>query len=294
MILLCRTIGRSAAAAWVAAVSYAFSGVAVAEVFFPHIQPGMTLLPVDPLGRGARPAPSRLSRFAGAGRALRARPPGRRRLHDHARRSSARRAGSRSRRIARAQLRSAGGLAAAIGVAALAAAPQIVATLLWIPLTNRARRRDEALRRLALLDSSLAPARARRSVPFGPAMAPLDRATCGASRSFTDGHGSLRDALRGRLRGDRRAPIAWRSARARRAVSRGPPRAGLALLTVDAPEPSCRRAGQSRTSPLPLRNPEKFAVAVVLALALSRRDRVRCLAAPPAAPGLAARRRRCC
>jgi hypothetical protein len=45
MMLFLRSISASRAAGWVGAVTYAFSGVAVGEVFFPHIQPGMTLLP---------------------------------------------------------------------------------------------------------------------------------------------------------------------------------------------------------------------------------------------------------
>ncbi len=45
MILLVRATGGSRAAAWLGATTYVFSGVVVAEVFFPHIQPGMALLP---------------------------------------------------------------------------------------------------------------------------------------------------------------------------------------------------------------------------------------------------------
>lgn len=45
MILLLRSIGASRSAAWIGAVTYAFSGPAVTEVFFPNIHPGMALLP---------------------------------------------------------------------------------------------------------------------------------------------------------------------------------------------------------------------------------------------------------
>ena len=45
MIVLCLSLGRSSVAAWIAASTYVLSGVGVSEVFFPHIQPGMTLLP---------------------------------------------------------------------------------------------------------------------------------------------------------------------------------------------------------------------------------------------------------
>ena len=44
-MLLLRAIGASSSAAMIAAAAYAFSGVAVSEVFYPHIQPGLMLLP---------------------------------------------------------------------------------------------------------------------------------------------------------------------------------------------------------------------------------------------------------
>jgi hypothetical protein len=43
--LLLRSIGSSTAAAWVGAVTYVFSGVGVSYVFYPHIHPGMALFP---------------------------------------------------------------------------------------------------------------------------------------------------------------------------------------------------------------------------------------------------------
>ncbi len=45
MILLLRSIGGSHPAAWIAAVSFAFSGVLVSEVFYSAFQPGASLLP---------------------------------------------------------------------------------------------------------------------------------------------------------------------------------------------------------------------------------------------------------
>ncbi|HEY3123638.1 MAG TPA: hypothetical protein VGK70_06210, partial [Thermoanaerobaculia bacterium] len=45
MIVLLRTIGASRAGSWIGAVTYAISGVGVSEVFYPHIHPGMALLP---------------------------------------------------------------------------------------------------------------------------------------------------------------------------------------------------------------------------------------------------------
>ena len=45
MIVLLRAIGVSRAGAWIGAVTYTLSGVGVSEVFYPHIHPGMALLP---------------------------------------------------------------------------------------------------------------------------------------------------------------------------------------------------------------------------------------------------------
>ncbi|MDQ6894082.1 MAG: hypothetical protein M3167_15535 [Acidobacteriota bacterium] len=136
MIALLRAIGASAAGAWIAAATYVFSGVGVSEVFYTNIHPGMALLPW--IGwAAARPASSARARIvplallfaldflAGdpftigiAGAACVAwivleTPPGARR-------------------------RDAARLAGAILLAVLATAPQIVASALWAPLTNRA------------------------------------------------------------------------------------------------------------------------------------------------------------
>jgi hypothetical protein len=45
MLLLLRSVGASPAAGGLAAVTYAFCGPGVTEVFYPNIQPGMVLLP---------------------------------------------------------------------------------------------------------------------------------------------------------------------------------------------------------------------------------------------------------
>src|SRR5262249_23052297 len=42
---LLTALGATRQAAWVGAVTYSFSGVAVSEVFYPHILPGLALLP---------------------------------------------------------------------------------------------------------------------------------------------------------------------------------------------------------------------------------------------------------
>src|SRR5262249_16244962 len=45
MLLFLSRLSASPAARWVGAVTYAFSGVAVSEFVYPHIQPGLALLP---------------------------------------------------------------------------------------------------------------------------------------------------------------------------------------------------------------------------------------------------------
>lgn len=135
ILLLARHLGISRAGGWIGAVTYAFSGVVVSEVFFPHILPGMALLPWI-VWAVARPG-SFASRtivlsallaigildgdvftlgmavLAGVGWiAVGAEPSSRRAL--------------------------ALALAAACGLAALAGLPQILATALWVPETNRA------------------------------------------------------------------------------------------------------------------------------------------------------------
>src|SRR5262245_57664174 len=135
LVLITAAFGASRSASWLAAVTYAFSGVVVSEVFFPHILPGMALLPwiVWVAGRGGRPAFRifvlslllALDMLAGdvftigiailcaaAWILLEEDPSARRPL------------------FAR--------LALATGLAALAALPQILATALWIPETHRA------------------------------------------------------------------------------------------------------------------------------------------------------------
>ena len=64
MLLLVRAIGGSRAAAWVAASSFAFSGVIVSEVFYSNFQPGANLLPWT-LWALVRPAPRPIARIVG-------------------------------------------------------------------------------------------------------------------------------------------------------------------------------------------------------------------------------------
>ena len=68
----CSALDRSRAAAWIGAVTYVFSGVVVSEAFFPHIQPGMALLPWI-LWAVARPGRGAVASASSDRRALRAR-----------------------------------------------------------------------------------------------------------------------------------------------------------------------------------------------------------------------------
>jgi hypothetical protein len=136
MIVLLRAIGASRAASWIGAVTYTISGVGVSEVFYPHIHPGMALLPWT-VWAVARPGTGRggrlivLSLLLGllflAGDVF----------------TSAMAIVScalwllveenRSERAPAFVL-----LLLALALAALIALPQILATSLWIPETNRA------------------------------------------------------------------------------------------------------------------------------------------------------------
>lgn len=262
MLALALALGRSRAAAWVAAVTYAFSGVAVSEVFFPHIHPGMALLPwiVWAVARCASSAASRflvlavlfaldllaadvftitLAVICAAAWIALEEPPG-------------------------AQLRSAGGLAAAIAVAALAAAPQIVATMLWIPLTNR------AILGMKLADVflfSIHPWRLLELVvpfPFGAAWH-ISIRDMWASAIFHGRAMGIFPTLYAGAFAVLAVFIAWRS---RERGARFARVTLIAALLASVTPSLLPTAWQTWRSPLPLRNPEKFAVAIVFALAL--------------------------
>ena len=136
MIFLLRSLGASAAGAWLGAVTYVFSGVGVAEVFYPNLHPGMALLPwvVWTCSRrtGSRAGKVVFLSFlygllflAGdvftIGMAI---------------------IGSFLwivvERERRERWRELGLLAVSLALGALLAAPQIFATALWVPDTNRA------------------------------------------------------------------------------------------------------------------------------------------------------------
>ena len=262
VLCLLRCLGTSRSGAWVGAVTYAFSGVAVSEVFFPHILPGLALLPWI-VRATARPQVSAarkilllsvllaLDMLAGDVFSI----------------ATAIACGglwilceSEPARRPRELLLFAG----AVLLAAFAAAPQIVATALWIPETGR------AIVGMKLEDSllySISPFRLLELVvpyPFGRtsaldvqqvfARAIFRQRAEGLFATLYTGAFALIGALA--LRGKRA-----RGARFGRVLAL----AALAVCVIPSLLPA--RWGKI-ASPLPLRNPEKFAVGLVLALAV--------------------------
>ena len=160
--------------------------------------------------------------------------------------------------------RRAGGLAAAVALGALAAAPQLVATALWIPHTNR------AVLGMTLGDVLLFSIHPWRLLElaaphlFGPIWELDVRPLWGHPLHNGRPAGIFPTLYAGAF-----APIAvclaWRSR------SRGArfARVLLGLALAAAVLPSLLPGGwKSFSAPLPLRNPEKLGVAVMLALAL--------------------------
>jgi hypothetical protein len=260
MILLLLEWGVSPAGAWIGAVTYVFSGVSVSDSFYPHIQPGMTLLPwilwALRTTRGARGVAAlsvflALDMLAGDVFTI----------------SLALVCGAlwiALEEPAGEQMRRFGGFAAAAALGALAAMPQIVATALWIPETNRGvigmRVADATL-------YSISPWRLLELVvpyPFGPAWR-LDPAALWGGPVFRyRGMGLFETLFAGALpvvaavalRRERRTGL--RFARVLLAVA-------LAVAVLPSLFPDSWGAFHS---PIPLRNPEKFAVAIALSLAI--------------------------
>ncbi len=262
MVLLLAGVGASGAAQWLGAATYVFSGVAVSEVFFPHIQPGMALLPWILWAIDRRTRRSRrilwlsillaLDMLAG----------------DVFTVAMGFLAGllwivleepRYDRRALTADLFA----AAAIGL--LAAAPQIVATALWIPQTAR------AVSGITVGESfffSLSPWRILEFVipfPFG-ATARLDESAVWGRVLFHDKSVGLFSTLyAGAL------PLLALAAKPSLLSERGCSFARALFITAlgVCVLPSLLSEGfRTVRSPLALRNPEKFAVLCVLALAI--------------------------
>jgi hypothetical protein len=260
MILLLRMLGISAAGAWVGAITYVFSGVSVSEVFYPNIHPGMALLPwvvwglgrsAKTLGRGALLLSVLWGLLFLAGDvfavvlALLASG-----LWIGLETAPDERAG----RVAR--------LAAAIGLAALAAAPQIVASALWIPETNRAVL-GMPLSEVVLF--SISPFRLIELIvpfPFGAAWE-LDRTRMWGWPLFHDKQLGFFTSFYAGAFAVIALVRAWKPPAAGARFARALLAVGLALSVLPSLFPA---AWGSVRSPIPLRFPEKLAVSLALAL----------------------------
>jgi hypothetical protein len=260
--LLLRSVPFSRPAAWVGAVTYVFSGVGVTEALYTNIEPGMALLPWI-IWAIARPGGTWSSRtlvlavllaldlYAGdvfttglavAGGFLWI-------LIEQDRRS---------------RRREAGGLAVAIVLSGILAAPPLLAAALWVPLTNRAVLGMKVDEVVAL---SLSPWRLLELAvpfPFGATWALESWGVWGTpvfrerivgffSSLYAGGLAAMGAVLllRTRARGARFA-LAFLAL-------------GLLLSVVPGLVPSTWEGLQS---PVALRYPEKFAVAIAAALAI--------------------------
>jgi hypothetical protein len=262
MIVWLRSLSLSRPAAWLGAVTYVFSGVGVSEVFYTNLHPGVAMLPwilwsFRRAAEGGRRWVVVLAIFLSADVF----------------------AGDvftlgigilatlfwTTTEVARAQRGRAGlRIAAGLGLAVLLALPQIVATLCWAPLTRR------AVLGMTIQESfffSLRPWRLLELVipfPFG-ATWDLDAGLGWAPALFSGrAVGFFTSLYAGAL-----APIAvvwtWRSRAIGLRFSRAFLAAGLLLSILPGLAPS---NWANRASPLPLRYPEKFAIASAFALAI--------------------------
>ena len=264
VLALLLSVGRSRSAAWIGAVTYVFSGVVVSEVFFPHIQPGMALLPWI-LWAVGRPAAAPWHRvlpvatlfaldFLGADIFTCAIAVG----------SAALWIAIETDRPMRP--RELGALVSAVALGALAAAPQIVATALWIPLTNR------AVLGMKLSDAvyfSIHPLRLSELVipyPFGPAWE-MTHGTLWGWPLFRGRAMGIFDTLYCGAFAVIGVVATWKIRERGARFSRALLLVSLALSVPPGLVPIGWAAGIP--SPLPLRNPEKLAVAIVLALAIA-------------------------
>lgn len=262
MMLLLGALGVSRGGAWIGAVTYALSGVAVSEVFFPHILPGMTLLPWT-VFVFARRGGSRAWKLIAASIVF-----GLLFLAGDVFTSGMAAVScllwivleeSRSERLPAFVLLCLAGL---LGI--LLALPQIIATALWIPETNRA---VLGMNLRQSLFFSVHPLRLFELVvpyPFGATWS-LDDSELWAWSLF---HGKGM-GLFGSLYAGAFAVIAvltsWRSPDRGARFARSLLVVALFVTVLPSLIPP---AWEGLQSPLPLRNPEKFAVALILSLAV--------------------------
>ena len=261
MILLVRTIGASDRAGWLASITYVFSGVGMSEVIYTNYQPGWMLLPWVLWASVRRERRARkaalfaalfaLDLYAGdlftcsvalAGALL---------WPITEERGPSRRAGLQAVGIG-------------AGLALLLAAPLIVAAGLWAPLTERA---ALGMTLGEVLQMSVSPWRLLELAvpyPFGNTWEPHLNTVWAMAAFRGKGAGFFATLYAGAL-----AAIAAVAAWSSRDPGARFARAFVALGAVLAIAPSLLPEGWgSSASPLPLRHPEKFAVAIALALAL--------------------------
>ena len=263
MLRLLRIFGVSRSGAWLGAVTFVFCGVSVSDVCYPNTQPGMALLPWI-VAETAAPQWTARSRtvvlgalfglygligdafsivLAAAGCVLWI-------LSELPRKEWTRRFLV---------------IAAALPLAVLVAAPQIVASAAWIPQTNRA---VLGLKLGEVLLFSLSPWRLLEFVvpfPFGPTWT-LDNSRSWGWKLFgLKSVGFYSSLYAGAL-----GAIAVVSIRKVRAPGARFARALLVFGLVASVLPSfAPGAWRNVSSPLPLRFPEKFAVSLVLAVAIT-------------------------
>jgi hypothetical protein len=262
VLLLAGTLPCSAAGGWIAAVTYAFSGIGVSEVFYTNYQPGMVLLPWVLWSVAREAAPSRkailvafllgLDFLAGdvftIGLAL----------------------GSSILWILtetpNAERRAAFfWLLASVALGLLLAAPQWIATLLWAPQTNRG---VLGMKLRDALGFSVSPFRLLEFLipfPFGPTWALEPGASWGYSIFRGKSVGFFSSFYCGAFAAVSLVTV-WRL----RSKGLHFARALFVLaITVTILPSFLPEAWGDRPSPLPLRYPEKFCVAFALVLAIS-------------------------
>ena len=261
IMCLLRSLGGSKSAAWVSAVTYVFSGVVVSEVFYAHYMVGMALLPwilwvlAGPRAPRGKVLPLAIL-FAlvflsgdvfQIGIAL-----GSAVIWTLAETDPSRRVPDLA------------AFGVSIVLAALAAAPQIVATALWIPETGRA---VTGMKLGESLLFSVSPFRLLELIvpyPFGATFS-VDTSEVWTRNVF---HGKAIGLFTTLYAGGFAVIGAVALRRERPRGARFGRILGLVALVL-AVAPSLIPAGwRNFPSPIPLRNPEKFAVGLSLALAI--------------------------
>ncbi len=261
MMVLLRSAGLSRAVGWIGAVSYAFGGVAVSDVFFPHVLPGLSLLPWIVWATGRRGTlPSRvflLSLFfaldllagdpftIGVGIVCAA--------------VWIAVGVERGERWSRALA-----FAGSFGLAVLAALPQIAATALWIPETNRA---VTGIGLGEALQFSFSPYRLLELIvpfPFGSVWLTENTSIWGWKIFNHKMMGLFLTIYVGAL-GFIAIVCTWKDARPLARFGRILVAIGLLLAVPGSLVPE---SWHKIPSPLPLRNPEKFVVMAAFGLAI--------------------------